>query len=628
MKSEDGTNVIVQPPCGAIRGILEISAFGYEYANFYDIPYAKPPLGPLRFKDPEPLEPWSDLLDASINAPNTLDTQVLNEDCLKLNVYTKYARLEHNPQPVMIFITGGWFLRCPAHKDEVGPEFLLQKDVVLVTFKYRCGALGFLSSDDPEIGVPGNAGLKDQVMALKWVQQNISAFGGDPNNVTIFGCSAGGCSVHYHMLSPLSKDLFHSAVIMSGSAFYPRGLIPKLNWTTRLARKLGWRGRGEASAFQFLRGVDVKTIKAHEENLLTEQEQDNGLTSIYGAVLEAYKSRMCMIPEHPEEMVKHAWSHQIPLMIGGTQNEGLIFYREALENPEVWSKINTTPATLLPYNLTQDPFKRKLYGDKMKQFYFGTEYATVDDMDSYIFLMGDTTYWYPIYKALMSRLRYSQIGVTAPTWLYNFAYESPELYKHRLIPTSGFPGVSHADDLLLLFPNNGGFGIPRKGTPEYHMMQLMVEIYTSFAINGNPNNELLTKIMGEWKPATRTRPTICCNIANPPQIMDLPEKDRVIFWEGLYEDSKGQANTFRRRISEKYSRKNFTWKDIEDIIQKNFPDREIDFQDFPSVKIDRVVIDNSKKLSSNIVESFLPTLILIIVFIIFGLIYLLSIFLK
>uniref|UniRef100_A0A1B0EZA8 Carboxylic ester hydrolase n=1 Tax=Phlebotomus papatasi TaxID=29031 RepID=A0A1B0EZA8_PHLPP len=484
MKSEDGTNVIVQPPCGAIRGILEISAFGYEYANFYDIPYAKPPLGPLRFKDPEPLEPWSDLLDASINAPNTLDTQVLNEDCLKLNVYTKYARLEHNPQPVMIFITGGWFLRCPAHKDEVGPEFLLQKDVVLVTFKYRCGALGFLSSDDPEIGVPGNAGLKDQVMALKWVQQNISAFGGDPNNVTIFGCSAGGCSVHYHMLSPLSKDLFHSAVIMSGSAFYPRGLTPKLNLTTRLARKLGWRGRGEASAFQFLRGVDVKTIKAHEENLLTEQEQDNGLTSIYGAVLEAYKSRMCMIPEHPEEM-----------------------------------------------------------------------------------LMGDTTYWYPIYKALMSRLRYSQIGVTAPTWLYNFAYESPELYKHRLIPTSGFPGVSHADDLLLLFPNNGGFGIPRKGTPEYHMMQLMVEIYTSFAINGNPNNELLTKIMGEWKPATRTRPTICCNIANPPQIMDLPEKDRVIFWEGLYEDSKGQANTFRRRISEKYSRKNFTWKDIEDIIQ-------------------------------------------------------------
>ncbi|XP_055704615.1 esterase B1-like [Phlebotomus papatasi] len=388
MVDKKDKSVVVQPPCGLIKGISEISVLGYEYVNFYDIPYAKPPLGPLRFKDPEPLEPWAHLFDASECAPNTLDDQVLNEDCLKLNVYTKNARLVHDLQPVMIFITGGFFLRSPSHKDVYGPEFLLQKDVVLVTFKYRCGALGFLSSDDPEIGVPGNAGLKDQVMALKWVQQNISAFGGDPNNVTVFGYSAGACSIHYHMMSPLCKNLFHKAVMMSGSAFYVRGFMPKLNWATRLARKLGWRGRDneEASAFQFLRGIDVKTLKAHEEKLLTEQEKLNGLNSIYGPVLETYRSRMCMIPDHPEEMMKYSWSQGIPLMIGGTQNEGLIFYRDALENPEVWNNINTTPSTLLPYDLTQDTTKRILYGDKMKLFYFGRHDATVDDLESYIYV--------------------------------------------------------------------------------------------------------------------------------------------------------------------------------------------------------------------------------------------------
>uniref|UniRef100_A0A1B0CBC5 Carboxylic ester hydrolase n=1 Tax=Lutzomyia longipalpis TaxID=7200 RepID=A0A1B0CBC5_LUTLO len=526
MKGADLNNVIVYSSCGPIKGVWETSSLDYKYAAFYDIPYAKPPLGPLRFKDPEPLETWPNILDATESPPYTYESQVLDEDCLKLNVYSKNVENPCSPQPVMVFITGGFFIRSPSHKGIVGPDYLLQKDVILITFKYRCGALGFLSSDDPEIGIPGNAGLKDQVILLRWVQENIAAFGGDPHNVTIFGFSAGGCSIHYHMISPLSKGLFQKAIIMSASAFYVRGFMPKLGWAVRLARYLGWRGEDneEALAFDFLRGVNIADIKDKEEEILTAQDRQNGLPSVYGPTLEAYRSRMTMIIEPPEEMMKNAWSYGIPLMIGGTLNEGLLFYGDAKNNPDVWENINQTPSTIVPYNLTQDPDKRKVFGDKMKLFYFGNDDATVADINTYIDLMGDTSYWYSVYRALMGRLKYQEVTIKAPTWLYHFSFNSPEWYKYRVaIPASGYPGVAHADDTLFLLSNYSGFGVPKRGTREYDMMQLMVRIYTSFATNGDPNNELLAKSIGKWTSVSASQPLICCNIDSTPEMLELPE---------------------------------------------------------------------------------------------------------
>ncbi|XP_055691990.1 esterase B1-like [Lutzomyia longipalpis] len=545
MRESDSKIVIVQAPCGPIKGITEVSDFNYEYASFYEVPYGKPPLGPLRFKDPEPLEPWSGLFDATVGVQNTVEDQIINEDCLRLNIYTKNTRLEGNPHPVMVLIAGGQFVRIRNHKDYSGPNYLLQKDVILVTMRHRLGALGFLSSDDPAIGVPGNAGLKDQVLALRWIQENIADFGGDPENVTLFGFSAGACCIHYHLMSPLCKGLFHKAIMMSGSAFFARGLMPKLNWAIRLARKLGWEGEDsdEASAFEYLRKVDVKAMKSTEQTLLTDEEKFNGLESIYGPVIEAYKSRMCIIPKHPDEMIKNAWGHSIPLIIGGVQDEGLLFYKDVKENPKYWDNLNTNSSVLLPYNLTQEPFKRELYGNRLKLFYFGRDYATVvDKLDSYIKLIGDRNFWYGIYRAIIERLRNTDYDRRGPTWVYRFAYESPTMNKYRLADYArGFPGVSHADDILYIFSNNEGYGTPKEGTPEYVMMQLMVGIYTSFAINGDPNNDLLDAAMGKWEQISCSNPLFGCNIANPPEMMELPEKERVVFWDTLYKVSREQV---------------------------------------------------------------------------------------
>lgn len=121
-------------------------------------------------------------------------------------------------KPVIFFIHGGAFIEGSSTSDVFGPDYLLMEDVILVTTNYRLGIFGFLTCDDPSLELFGNAGLKDQRLALQWVQRNIKQFGGDPNNVTLAGESAGSLSVHCHILSPSSKGLFHKAILQSGTA--------------------------------------------------------------------------------------------------------------------------------------------------------------------------------------------------------------------------------------------------------------------------------------------------------------------------------------------------------------------------------------------------------------------------
>lgn len=129
-------------------------------------------------------------------------------------------------KPVLVFFHGGAFLLGSSAIYLYGPSLLLMEDIVLVTINYRLGVLGYLKLNDTSLDVPGNAGLKDQVLALKWIQKNIEKFGGDPNKVTISGESAGSASVNYHLLSPASKGLFHGAIMQSGSVLNP---WPRLN---------------------------------------------------------------------------------------------------------------------------------------------------------------------------------------------------------------------------------------------------------------------------------------------------------------------------------------------------------------------------------------------------------------
>lgn len=196
---------IVDTEYGPVEGIRKMTFAGRDYVSFQGIPYMKPPLGKLRFREAQPPEKWTEPFDATKPPPAYMNVYYLTgklegqEDAGVINVYKPHVE-QAKPLPVMVFIHGGGFTSGSSRTDLLGPDYYMQKDVVLVTFNYRLGVIGFLSLKDPKLGIPGNQGLKDQVFALKWVKRNIANFGGDPDNITLFGQS-----VSKHLFSENKK---------------------------------------------------------------------------------------------------------------------------------------------------------------------------------------------------------------------------------------------------------------------------------------------------------------------------------------------------------------------------------------------------------------------------------------
>lgn len=147
----------------------------------------------------------------------------------------------------------------------------MEREVVLVTFNYRLHVFGFVSFDDRELNIPGNAGFKDQVMALRWVKENIENFGGDSQNITIFGQSSGGACAHYHIISPLSKDLFQRSIIIASNAFNPGyAAIPRRNWAYRIAVIAGYQGPDvDRQVLEFLESASPQALFMATSSILT-----------------------------------------------------------------------------------------------------------------------------------------------------------------------------------------------------------------------------------------------------------------------------------------------------------------------------------------------------------------------
>ncbi|KAK9746893.1 Carboxylesterase family [Popillia japonica] len=209
---------VVEIYTGLLQGTHKTSYNGNTFSAFEGVPFARSPVGELRFEGQPPKKPynWTGTWIADANhlciqsfvGVKTLEVAG-EEDCLYLNVYV--PRVEPNSSDnlnVIVHIHGGAFMLGSGHF-YAGPSYLMDKNVILVTINYRLGPFGFLSTED-EIQ-PGNNGLKDQVQSLKWIQKSIKYFGGNPDSVTLTGLSAGGASVHYHYFSPLSKGLFYRA---------------------------------------------------------------------------------------------------------------------------------------------------------------------------------------------------------------------------------------------------------------------------------------------------------------------------------------------------------------------------------------------------------------------------------
>lgn len=226
MSDEPTATIEVTTTAGVVRGIERDGV-----TRFAGIPFAQPPTGALRFRPPVPVQPWEGVRSAeSFGAVSPQNPSVMemlfggeaeqwDEDCLHLNVWTPQVRTE-TPLPVMVWIHGGGFEMGSGSSPLYDGTSFARDGVVIVTINYRLGAFGFLELGhlDPALAGSGNNGLLDQITALEWVQANIAAFGGDPNNVTVFGESAGAMSISLLLTMPRAKGLFHRAITESGAA--------------------------------------------------------------------------------------------------------------------------------------------------------------------------------------------------------------------------------------------------------------------------------------------------------------------------------------------------------------------------------------------------------------------------
>ncbi|XP_055905524.1 esterase B1-like [Eupeodes corollae] len=527
---------IIATTDGKLKGVKRITAYNDTYHSFEKIPFAKPPVGDLRFKAPEPCVPWEGVRDCYSPGKKPLQEHIIfgnvdgSEDCLYLNVYVKKL-LSENPLPVMVCIYGGAFQVGEASRDVYSPDYFMREDIVLVMVSYRLGPFGFISFKDPSLNIPGNAALKDIVLALRWVKKNIQYFNGDANNITLFGESAGGVSTHYMMITDQTKGLFQKAIVQSGSVLASWATTPYSSYPYRLALAAGYKGEeNEKKICEFLTKCNGKKIITAQKNLLTEEERRDRLIFIFGPVIEPYITAHCVVPKHPVEMLRTAWSNEIPLIIGGCSFEGLFSYAETIKSP---GRINNlgdcqhiVPPELCP-DRTTDLCKE--LGLKLKKAHFGDNQPSITHLYSYLDLMSYRLFWHAIHRALQSRLAYA----SAPTYLYRFDFDSAFFNHFRLLKCGKeVRGVCHGDDLSYLFYNIISVKL-QHDSPEYKTMERMIAIWTHYAATGDPNTDRIQPVV--WKPAEIDEsPTKCLNISHDVKYIDLPESDKLKIWDSLY----------------------------------------------------------------------------------------------
>ena len=312
-----GAQVQVRTGTGVVAGTKSVDG---KVVIFKGMPFAAPPVGELRWKEPRPVAPWKGVRKATEFGARCMQARIFedmvfrdsgpSEDCLYLNVWTPKTKADAK-LPVMVWIYGGGFQAGATSEPRQDGEHLAQKGVVIVSTNYRLGIFGFFShpglTAESAHHASGNYGLMDQAAALKWVHENIAAFGGDPGNVTIFGESAGSFAVSALMASPLSKGLMHAAIGESG-AFFGKTLRAKpLAESERrdavFAESLGMKSLGQ------LRGLNA-------EKLLEAARSEND-NNRFGPNIDGY-----FMPARPTEIYAKGEQAHVPLMAGWNRDEG------------------------------------------------------------------------------------------------------------------------------------------------------------------------------------------------------------------------------------------------------------------------------------------------------------------
>ncbi|XP_073950365.1 carboxylic ester hydrolase-like [Choristoneura fumiferana] len=546
-----GGGPVVLTRLGALRGrrLQARTASQTPYYAFKGIRYAQPPRGPLRFRPPVPLEPWTgvrDALEEGAVCPHRFmlfDTYKGEEDCLFLNVYTPALPDKltgYNPElAVMVWIHGGAFAVGSGNSFLYGPDHLVGAGVVLITLNYRLGALGFLSLENEEVS--GNMGLKDQVMALRWVRDNVEHFGGDPGRVTIFGESAGAASVHLHMLSPQSQGLFHAAIAQSGLATSPWALAQDpLERAFELGRELGIVTNSTAELLGYLRATPSELLVKAGARLAgapgkTADLQNTVALPFLPAVEPPAPD--AFLTQHPRALLPGA---DVPFLTGYNAQEGIILFRRLQRYPKLLSELDREFRRVAPPELLAGAHAAAVVDD-IRHFYFQQRPVDLRNIDSLIDLFTDVMFLRPVLDTV--RL-YANSNRTSPTYLYRFAFDGALGLFKRMLGIS-HPGACHGDEMGYLFYFSRLNYRLDDDSPELAVSRRMIQLWTNFAKTGNPTPpvDYESVIDFDWLPVNDTAHINYLDINSNFTLLEDPEPKRVLFWDGLYNSNGASVAT-------------------------------------------------------------------------------------
>ncbi len=457
----------IDTPLGPIAGV---QSPGHQ--SFLGIPFAKPPVGGLRFRAPEPPDSWSGVLEARGFRPAApqgesalpgMSVAETSEDCLYLNVFTPRAG-GVGAKPVLFWVHGGGFTAGSASQDLYdGGPLVTRGDVVVVTINYRLGAFGYLSLD----GVDSNIGQRDQIAALEWVSDNIESFGGDPENVTIFGESAGGMAVTALLAMPAARGLFRRAISQSG--------------TTHQGYGTDFAGRVGAMLLEEMAMSDVAGLRAAPAESLVEAQ--------LRCMAKARRENMQMpfvpvidvesMPSHPLEAVASGDARDIPLLVGTNLDEFKLF---TLGNRKVTGMgieaLDRRAQSLTAACGGDDSAAQELvetYRSALERRGANSPYEILSAIES------DRSFRVP-----GIRIAEAQSIHQPQTFSYLLTWKSPA--------ARGLLGACHALELPFVFGTLGAPTMDRfagSGPDADRLSETMMDSWLSFARSGDPNCEAL-----------------------------------------------------------------------------------------------------------------------------------------
>ncbi|XP_068630812.1 esterase FE4-like [Battus philenor] len=428
----------------------------------------------------------------------------------------------------MVYIHGGSYSYGSGNNDTYGPHFLLQHDVILVTINYRLEVLGFLCLDTPE--VPGNAGMKDQVAALRWVKNNIAHFGGDPNSITIFGESSGACSVTHHMLSPMSRGLFHKVIAQSGTSVHDWAIGgDSIQRAFRAGRVLGKHTTDTKELLNFLRSVKPIQLANLTERTLSFDERYRGLPETFVPVIETkFDGVQAFLDEDPVEMFANGDVYKVPVMVGYNSAEGLLIVSDQVTKLDFY---NQHPSYYVPREIAERVSEEKLkeYGNRIKNFYVGHSNITKEEPQLIEKMQSDINFVYNTHR--FAHL-YSSTG--GSLYMYRFNYDTALNVIKIYSEYSFLKGASHADDLFYIFFNLYNEKLYKEREDLKKIIDDVTKLWTNFAKTGNPTPDNSMGVKWElFTPSGKKYLKLEDNMA----VDRYAERDRVKFWNRIYKEA-------------------------------------------------------------------------------------------